>query len=371
MNNSIKVGTFEALCIILIGVIGQNILIMPKFVIQSQGSSAIINTIYITLIAIVLILVFNMLYKNLHDMDILDISEYLLGKIFKIIVGFIIIAYFLFTTSLLVRNTSENLRTMYFQSTPTPYLLFFIILGSSLVNRYGLKTIIKCNTIIVTFILIAFTILFLLSVKQFEFTRIYPIFGYGFKNTFITGFQNITIFANLFLLSLASPLLHNKKQFDKVSVLSTIICGIFATLTVTALLLMFPVSISAGSNVPLYLQTRAINLGRLVQRVDAFFILIWILTILSYISISILAVTYVFKKIFNLSNSNTVSYTFFAILFGICLIYTNLIQVRKIDSEYNGITSIVILSILTFSILICGNIKKKRQSKNLKGNLNV
>lgn len=66
MNNSLKVGTFEALCIILIGVIGQNILIMPKFIIQSQGSSSIINVIYITLLALILIVIFNMLYKNLH-----------------------------------------------------------------------------------------------------------------------------------------------------------------------------------------------------------------------------------------------------------------------------------------------------------------
>ena len=66
MNNSLKVDTFEALCIILIGVIGQNILIMPKFVIQSQGSSSIVNVIYITLIALILIVIFNSLYKNLH-----------------------------------------------------------------------------------------------------------------------------------------------------------------------------------------------------------------------------------------------------------------------------------------------------------------
>ncbi len=371
MDNSLKVGTFEALCIILIGVIGQNILIMPKFIIQSQSSSSIVNVIYITLIALVLIVIFNSLYRNLHGMDLLDISEYIFGKYFKIIVGFIIIAYFLFTASLLLRNTSENLRTMYFQSTPTPYLLFFIILGSCLVNKYGLKAVIKCNAIIVTFILIAFAILFLLSIKQFEFTRVYPIFGYGFKNTFLDGLKNISIFANLFLLSLASPLLHSKRQFDTVSILSTIICGVFVSLTVTALLLMFPSSISSGSNVPLYLQTRAINLGRLVQRVDAFFILIWLLTMLSYISISVAAVTYVFRKIFNLSDSTHISYTFFAILFGICLIYTNLIQIRQIDSRQNNLISIIILSSITFLVLILGNIKKKKQDKKMKGFQNV
>ena len=304
-------------------------------------------------------------------MDILDISEYLLGKGLKIFVGFIIITYFLFTASSLLRNTSENLRTMYFQSTPTPYLLFFILLGSCIVNKYGLKAVIKCNAIIVTFILVAFTILFTLSAKQFEFTRVYPVFGYGIKNTFINGLQNITIFANLFLLSLASPLLYTKKQFDKVSILSTIICGTYAALTVTALLLMFPTAISSGSNVPLYLQTRTINLGRLIQRVDAFFILIWILTMLSYISIAVVAVTYVFRKMFNLTSSDTISYTFFAILFGICLIYKNLIQIRQIDSQRNGVISIIILSAITFSILIFGNIKKKNQEKKMKGNSNV
>ena len=154
------------------------------------------------------------------------------------------------------------------------------------------------------------------------------------------------------------PLLKDSQQFKKISYTSVIISGLFVLLTIFALLLMFPLELSSHSNLPIYLQTRKITLGKFIQRVDAFFVLIWILTLLSYLSIVISFVLSIFKKITNTENKSLVSYTFIAILFGISLLYKNVIQIRQLDAMLYKYLSIIFVFGITFLILLFSNAKK-------------
>lgn len=81
MDNT-KIGFAEALCVLLIVILSHLILILPKIIIQSQGSASIINVIYISLLAIFFIFILNLLYKKFRGMDILDISNFLFRKDF-------------------------------------------------------------------------------------------------------------------------------------------------------------------------------------------------------------------------------------------------------------------------------------------------
>ena len=115
MESSNKIGFAEALGILLIVVYAHLILLLPKIVIEDQGTGSVINIIYITLLALFAVYVLNLLYKKFKGMDILDVSGFLFGNKFKFIIGLVYIAHAIFIASLLLRNTSENLKTTYFQ----------------------------------------------------------------------------------------------------------------------------------------------------------------------------------------------------------------------------------------------------------------
>lgn len=119
------IGFGEALSILIIVTLSHLILTLPKTIIENQGTASILNVIYVTILALIFMFILVKLYKNFSGKDILDISSFLFGKPFKFIIGIAFIVYFLFVASLLIRNTSENLKTMYFKNTPIPYLTFF------------------------------------------------------------------------------------------------------------------------------------------------------------------------------------------------------------------------------------------------------
>lgn len=365
MESNNKIGFMEALSVLLIVVFAHLILLLPKIIIENQGTGSVINILYVTLLAIFAVFVLNKLYKNFKGMDILDVSNFLFGNKFKFAIGLIYITHIIFAASLLLRNTSENLKTTYFQNTPTPYIAFFMLVGVAYLNRFSLKTIIKCNLIIVPLIAVSFIILFILSSNNFIFERIFPILGYGSKNIFLNGSVNIFCFGNILFLLLIMPYLKDYNHFTKLSYWSIILSGFFIITTILGILLIFPVNVASTSNIPLYMQTRTLTFGKLLQRLDALFILIWNLNVLSYLSIIIGFTVSIFKKITNIQSSKTISYTFVSILLGASLIYKNIIETRLLDSNwYKNLTLILVFG-MGFLILLLANIKKLIIEKKL------
>ena len=360
MESNNKIGFMEALSVLLIVVFAHLILLLPKIIIEEQSTGSIINIIYVTLLALFAIYILNLLYKKFKGMDILDVSNFLFGNKFKFIIGLIYIAHAIFIASLLLRNTAENLKTTYFQNTPTPYIAFFMLVGVAYINRFNLKTIIKCNLILLPLIAVSFIVLFVLSSDNFVFERVFPIMGYGTKNIFLTGSANIFCFGNIFFLLFLMPYLKDYNQFKKLSYTSVILSSFFIFITILGILLVFPINVASTSNIPLYMQTRTLTFGKLLQRLDALFILIWDLNILSYLSIIVGFTVSIFKKITNIQTSKTISYTFVAILLGATLIYKNIIETRLLDSNwYKNFTLIIVFGI-GFFVLLLANIKKFR-----------
>ena len=357
-----KIGFAESLSVILIIVLSHLILSLPMSIIESQGSSSLLNVIYITILALIFIYFLNLLYKKFKGMDILDISEFLFGKTFKYIIGFIFIAYFLFVSYLLLRSTSENLKVIYFPSTPIPFILFFLILSVTFLSRFRLNNIIRCNLIVVPLIILALLIVISLSTESFVLERVFPVFGYGLNNIFLEGSANIFGFANIIFLFFIMSMLKDYKQFKKLSVISVLISRLFIFLTVASVLLAFPLDIASGSNIPVYLQTREITLGKFIQRSDALFVLIWILAILSYLSVVTGFILRIFKKITNIQNSSAMCYCFVAVLLGISLLYSNVLQIKYISSGFYKYSFIILVFGVCFTILIFANIKKVFQS---------
>lgn len=363
METNNKIGFMEALSILMIVVFAHLILLLPKIIIEDQGTGSIVNIIYVTLLALFVVFILNLLYKKFKGMDILDISGFLFGNKFKFVIGLIYIFHSIFVASLLLRNTAENLKTTYFQNTPTPYIVFFMLVGVAYLNRFSLKTIIKCNLIIIPLIAISFITLFVLSFDNFVFERVFPILGNGAENIFLKGSSNIFCFGNIFFLLLLMPYLKDFNQFKKLSYTSIILSGFFIFITILGILLVFPLNVASTSNIPLYMQTRTLTFGKLLQRLDALFILIWDLNILSYLSTVIGFVVSIFKKITNIQTGKTISYSFVAILLGASLIYKNIIETRLLDSDWYKNFTLILVFGMGFLILLLANIKKFKNEK--------
>lgn len=365
MNIS-KINNIEAIALLSIIMANKIILNLPENIISSTGSSAWLNAIYILAIAFAFVFVCTKLMKKFAGFDIIDISEYIGGSFLKTIVSILQVLILIIVINIVIRNFSYTIKTIYFTQSPIIFIALFLVISAAVANKFGLKTISKICIYVTPLAFIGISILLLVPAKDFELHRLLPIFGYGINETFFKGLTNLLALSGLGYVFLLPPILKNNKDLKKITVVSLSISGIFLFFSTMCMLLVFSFYVNANENMSLYLLTMVVHHGNLIHAVNTIFLLVWILSIISYISIALYFVLYVLKKVGRLNDSSSMNYSIVSVCLAISLIlqnYTPVFAVLKNISEY---LILIFVFILEPILLIIANIKYKMLNPSIK-----
>ncbi len=160
------------------------------------------------------------------------------------------------------------------------------------------------------------------------------------------------------------PVLKSYEKFKTISLVSIIISAIYLLASVVSLLLVFSYVSGTDQTIAMYSLTRTIQYGRFFQRTDAIFILIWILLVLSYLSIITALCLNIFKKISNTSTTKPMVFPFIILIYSASFFSHNIAISKFIHETIYRYFELILVYILSFFILIVANIKllKKKGS---------
>lgn len=184
-----KLGTLQAIAIVVTVMISHIILNLPNHLITETGSATILNLIYVFIISLI---IFGLSYKVLNlfsNSDILDICEYAAGKTIKNIFGIMVCIYLSLICAFVIRIFSESLVLIYFPNIDLEIVMLIFIAITVLLNLFGFKSIARTTLIILPVILVAMVIIFIASCSNFVPERAFPILGYGASSTFLSGLR--------------------------------------------------------------------------------------------------------------------------------------------------------------------------------------
>lgn len=359
-----KLGTLESIAIILSTLAPFTVISLSRTLINEIKSSIILNIIYITFICLLLVLLIYMLFKKFSGDDIFDVAKFLGGKTFRNIIGILFIAYFIITASMLLRDFCKCFRVVYYPYTNIIYIItiFAIVIGFA--STFGFNSTIKTTAIIFPIIMASVALLFIGNIKNFSFERINPIFGDGIKNTFLIGISNIGVFSGIIYLYLLPPLLKQPEKYKKICIWSIILSGLFIILCIATLLFMFSIYVSTDEVMPLFFASRYIEFGNFFQRFESLFLLIWTISFCCYLSICFKFSTYIFAKMFNLSDINQLINIFLLLTFASTLLPKNYSSTTFFENNVYRYLSIIIIFI-GLIVLILANLKLNYKNKNL------
>ena len=362
MITNYKLQKYEAICIILIVMVNKLILNVPFYLINLVGTGAIINLIYIGFIGLIFVFILNHLFKNFHNSDILDISEFLGGKFLKIVMSIIFVCSFLFVSYITLTDFANMIKIIYFQDSPLIFILLFFMIGITIANLVGFKSIARTIGLVVPFTLVSILIALFGVHDQFSFDKFAPIFGYNYRTTFINGLSNIFSLYVITYYFFVMPLLKDPTDVKKITMISYIISFMLLFLTTISILTITNDTESLNS---IYLLARKIELGDFLQRLDALFVLLWLISIFCYLSLSVFMTNRIIEKTINITDPKILTFSTVSILFGLCLIPFNIAISRLIENTIYRYFIIVLIFIICFLIMIFANIKlkfKKRSS---------
>ena len=358
-----KLGKWEAIILIVAIVINHIILGLPRSIVAEHASASILNVIYISAIVIILIFLICKLLESFPGLNIIDIAEFLGGKVLKIGISILFLLYIIFITGILLRSFSEGLKLIFFPRTSLPIIMILFLIAIVIMNKLNIVSIARANLFFTILVSVSIIFIFIGNWKDLTFQKIFPILGNGAYTTFFSGLSDLFAFGGIACIYLLPPYLKNQRDFKKVAYTSVGLSAFFLLISVATLLFIFPPTIIEQQIFPIYLASRFIDFSRFFQRLDALFLLIWLLSIICYLAIVLYFSTSIFKRVTNLKYSKWISTLFALFIFGTALIPKNMQEISFLENTVYRYIILILVFALSFIILILANIKYLRSQK--------
>ena len=358
MDNT-KIGNKEAIALIVTITFNNIILNITKTIIDTTASASLLNILYIGIIAIIFTCMICYFFNKFPTFDIVDISNYLGGNVLKWIIGLLYIAYFIFFSGILLHMFSSCLQIIYFPLTKTFYIVLLFIIAAVIACSMKYNAIYRSTLIIFPLIIISTLFLFFSDIQFYTIEKMYPIFGNGLFTTFVSGLSNMFALQGLAYIYFIPPKLKEPNQLKKVAVTSIVFSCLFLLICIAIILFMFNGLMETNELLPLYSAVKYIEFGSFFQKMDSIFLLIWIISFVSYLSITLKFSSNILKKLTNSGNG-----AFFTFLLAIALLFASIWQKNYAVSTYFANIvykySFFILVIgISFLILLFSTIKQK------------
>lgn len=361
MTNIEKIGKIEVIALFI--TIGCNNIIinLPSILLDFTGTGSWLNIIYITILVLIFTLLICKFFKPFVDCDILDVSEYLGKNFLKVIIGVLYIILFVMLPAIYLRYFSHNLQMIYYNDIPLAFIMLFLLVPAIIASKHGLRAISGANLIFIPIVSVGIFTLFFFAAKDFAWENLFPIFGYGVKETFLTHITNVFGFTVLAYLFFIKPFLKGEDNFKTISIVTVVLHGIFLLVSIISLLMTFSFIPQIENNLALHLLTRLIDFGKFLQRVDAIFVFIWILSIVSFLSFNLFLAANIVKKLCNLSSSHCIVYPISALVFSLAISFKDISIIKNFFKYGYKFYSIFLIFIISFIVMLLGYLKKKKQ----------
>lgn len=363
MENRIIFGRFEAISILVMLIISQLLLNLPRILMETAGTAAWILAVYISIITFLIFWIITRLYRRFEGMDLLDISEYIGGSILRIVTGIIAILFFISVTFSTLRQFSESLKIISLPVSPISFIILFFVTGMIVAAYLGIEPIVRLSAIVHPIVFVSLIFIFIASALHFDIANITPIFGDGLYEIFIKGFPKISIYAGIFILFFLAPFIKTNKNFKIVGYATIAISSILIISGVLAYSLTFQYPMGMESFLPLYKLSRLISYSRFFQRIEAIFILAWSINVMLYLGMILFLIVYIFKKTFRLEYYKPVIMPFVVIIYILSLLPSNIVGIIELETKYIRDYAWIVTFLYPAVLLLVAKVRKgKKQS---------
>lgn len=275
-------------------------LTFPRGMVVNSGNSAWIQSIYISIAAMIIFLVTYKLYKNCGKKDIVTLAGDMWGHKMKILAGIVVCAVLIANISMSVRIFPESIKLYLLPTTPTEFILLFLGAAAVIGTYNGIEALGRLHALFIPFAGIIMALFFLFVLPNCKADNLYPILGLGTYNIFVRGFNWISIFADILLLNLLLPYCKSSKTAFKCGFYAILWGGICSIVISVIYCMVYPYPISSEFIMPVYQLIRLVRVGDFFQRAESLFEFVWSIATIMYISTYICVTCLVWQRTFNL-----------------------------------------------------------------------
>jgi hypothetical protein len=294
-----KMGIAECLAMVFIMTFARIFLTTPARTLMEQASLAWVAGLLSGLAAIVILFVINRLFLH-QSGDLLQVAEAYLGKPGLWLIGLYYIGVFLIDAMLLLRQYTEN--TLLTALPQIEFTLVLVMYGFTIaVMLYiGLEPICRATYLIMPFALGGLLIVLAALIPFYDVYGLFPLQGRGIDVLFGKGLLGGGINIACIAPALLANTFHDRKTWFAGSLFGVSLSIGFKSLAILVFTLIFGTAVGQERILPFYELSRLVYLGRFVQRIEALFIMLWVINGILAIALHIYIGLYLFTRLFDL-----------------------------------------------------------------------
>lgn len=363
MNNSNKIEiTNKQLMFSLISIIlGTSLLSLPRLAAAEAGQDAWISVLIGASVPLLIILTTILLFRRFPGCNFYQICKSILGKYLGKVPLVIYAIYGLFFCSIISRNFSSMLDTYILPETPEYVKIVLLLLAGLYIVLSGIKVIARFNEL-TFYILLALLIIILPSLREAQWTFLFPVAETPVGKLLSGSITTTMAYTGMEYLFALYPFVKDKKKAAKSSVFAIAISTvIYLYTTIISIAVFGPYSIRHHIW-PVLVLLKVTDIP-VLERLEFFFILIYIGVIFRPIMNQLFASSYFASQAFGIKEFRRTVVPVAIIIYVLALIPSNITDTFRY-MDYVGILGMLIGIGLPTILLLLSIIFKKGANMN-------
>ncbi|MCM8900273.1 spore germination protein [Caldicoprobacter algeriensis] len=355
-----KFGNKEAISALVIACMAKEFFTDPNMIVRKVGTAGWYMVLVSAAVAALGFTAVYFLLKRFPGKNIMEIYDDVFGRYIGFGFSFTVAFVLLFSAAMNLREYVEIIKIYVFPKTPPVYLIGSLAVTAVILSFIGLENITRYSKLAGYVMLVGFIILLMLSSRFFRFYRIYPLLGYGLKNTLVQGFLRSSIYGEITLVAIFAKSLHGIQDIRKVGYTSLIIAASLMLLMQLGLTLIFTYPFSKELTAPLYAGASLIHYGVFFQRVESLFLFIWNISTLISIPLLFYMVLLIYSYLFKIDDIRPITVPFSFIMIALSLIPSNIVELVQFYIRYLREFGWVVFYVLPSIALLMTALTKKK-----------
>lgn len=361
MNGKPQISNAQVKGLIVSTIVGLGILSLPSELSETMGQDAWMVIILAGILKMFMVFIIFKIFDLYEGMEFFQIGEKTLGTILFGISQLIMLAYFIFTSSIISRVLGEVIRGFLLPTTPMELIIFAFILVTAYIARCDIEAIARMGYFTYLLIIIFSLFVVLISIPNAKFTNLLPLFQSDIKQLPKAFKSAYFSFSGLEVLLFIIPYVEEKNKIVKSGLIALIIIIIiYSSITIMALS-QFGLEQLKKQNWPTISLLKVVDLpGLFLENLDGIVVASWIFFAFSSLAVSMHMSSKILENLFKAKHHKLFVLPLLPVILFISMTPTNPVEINKSFGKIFHYLSFVAIFIVPVLILIMGFIRKRK-----------
>ncbi|GLG01324.1 putative spore germination protein YfkT [Alicyclobacillus hesperidum subsp. aegles] len=330
-----KVPGSEMTAMLIIFVSTNAFLTYPRYISLSGYEAAWMEPVFSGVLTLILFfLVEQLLRRYFKNLDIVEVSKEVFGRFGAILIALVFSLYFLCSTAAVMREFTENVVSTVLPSTPILIVGAVFMFAVGYIVYGGIEGICRTAFIFLPILLVGLVAVCLMTVNWWRPYMLLPLWGTGPEQVLRGSLQYSSIFANVLLLTIIYPHVHDTSKMRRIGFVSIVVSTLLLVGLMLTYHMVFPAAETGKTSFALYRLARMIHLGPFFQRLESIFIFLWVTAATVRMAVTLWGCSYLLGKAFGWPTYRPAVPALVLLSFSLGMWPENWIQVINFDGTY-------------------------------------